>query len=331
MAAVEHAQRPASYDAIMGLTGIAFILPLREDFRRAPGDADRCARIPEALAALGLRGQWRLLGGGEVAAGSRSYEEGEAGRCQDEDRADTCEDERPDAGIIEIVQQAIDADFAVPILGWPGEREDWAIVTGYDCGRGVICGWPGTYAGEEYLGAPPTSEAVVIIQEPVPPSDELRAVTASLQWAAAQRKQVAQAYDLWREMLDEKWEAGPEDPDLASRALRHEAATEALADARSAAAGFLRHCAELLDSVGSQWALAAADTYGILVERVEARRPPLFDEGAGEALASSEWRATWRQQLEEIAETDARALAQIEKALTSDHGPREMEHPSVPW
>ena len=60
-----------------------------------------------------------------------------------------------------------------------------------------------------------------------------------------------------------------------------------------------------------------------LVATIEGRDPPLFDEDAGEALASAEWREQWRSQLRQIADLDLAAREDIRRALDDIPAPEE--------
>lgn len=308
MAMLAHLGRPVGYDALMGLSGLAFVTPLEEDFGRPGGAPARCARLREALAAMGLRGAMHMTTRGTV----------------EEESGSAATDGAP-----QLVREALERGFAVPVLGWPRAQDDWGIIAGYDDGRGVWCGWPHGYHGDAYLGAAPACEAFVIVQEMGPPPDSVQAVVEALRWAVERRAQVAEAYERRRGMLEEEWGEDPDAPEHVARAMRHERATEALADARTAAAGFLRSCAGLLGPAGGEWALAAAELCDGLVARIEARRPPVLDGKAARALASERIRNEWREELGVIARLDLEALDCMAKALTSDLGPGEMGEAEV--
>ena len=303
VAMLAHLGRPIGYDALMGLSGIAFVTPLEDDFGRRASAPARCARIPEALSAVGLRGGIRVRT--PAAAGDAG---GPAGTGES----------------TQLVRSALEGGFAVPVLGWPRAQDDWGIITGYDCGRGVWCGWPHGYHGDAYLGATPGGEAFVIVQEMGVPAEGAQAAVTALRRAVEGRAQVAEAYERRRGMLEEEWGDDPDAPEHVARAMRHELATEALADARTAAAGFLRSCAGLLGPAGGEWALAAAELCDDLVARIEARRPPVLDGRAARALASERLRDRWREELGVIARLDLEALDCVARALTSDLGPGEM-------
>ena len=61
LATLRHAGRSVSYDAVMGLTGIAFMLPLPDDTEGGSSGAWQLVGVPAALTALGLHGECRLL------------------------------------------------------------------------------------------------------------------------------------------------------------------------------------------------------------------------------------------------------------------------------
>lgn len=308
MAMLAHRGRPVGYDALMGLGGIAFMTPIGEDFRRPVGDRARCEGLAEALAVVGLHGQVLLR------AGAGGDDQGK-GAGDDE--------------LWEPVCEALERGFAAPVLGWPGAQDDWGIVAGHDRGRGLWCGRPHGYRGDAYLGAPPAGEALVIVREKGPRAQAAQAALRALRRAVEGRGEVAEAYERWEGMLDERWEQDPDAPEHVARVMRHELATEALADARTAAAGFLRSCAGLLGPAGGEWALAAAELYDGLVARIEARRPPVLDSKAARALASERLRNQWREQLGLIAQLDLEAMDCVARALTSDLGPGEMDGTQV--
>ena len=60
--------------------------------------------------------------------------------------------------VMAAVRPCLEAGWAVPVLGWPQPLDDWGLVTGFDLGRGVLCGWPADYAGDTYLGTAPAGE-----------------------------------------------------------------------------------------------------------------------------------------------------------------------------
>ncbi len=291
MAALAHAGRPVDYDVLMGLSAVAFMLPLEPDFQSVPADARRCARLPAALAALGLRGRAWPLAGAETMA---------------------------------PVYAALDAGFAVPLLGWPQPQDDWGVLTGYDHGRGVVCGWPAGYAGESYVGAAPAGTAAILLEQVAPVPELAPELAATLEWVVAHAADVAAAYPLWCDMLDERWERDEDELVAAARVLRHEVAAEALADARAAAASFLRWCGDRLLGVAAEWALSAAERCDALVESLEARHPPLFDDEVAEALRSATWRGQWRRRLAGLAEADADVARDLRRALTTDLAPGDI-------
>lgn len=286
MAALAHTDRPVSYDVFMGLSGIAFALGVRPDFDSPPTEIAERARVPDALSAVGLRGDWRA----------------------------------PPI-TISAIKPGIDAGYPTVVLGWPQEEGGWAIIAGFDAAEGVICGWPADRAGPSYIGAPPRGAAALIITGQVDPPTRQDAAAQALAWAVAHHTEVAADYDRWREALFGDWEADPAEPELLGPSLRHELLCERLADARAAAASFLHGCAELLGGVTGDWLIEASEAHHLLVERLEGRRPPVFSDGAAEALASAQWRADWAQQLLDLADLDARASTCIRRGLNADIGP----------
>lgn len=274
-AALNYVGRAASYDTLMGLTGLAFGLP-----------GCQPPRLREALAALGFAG--------DLCPGPTN----------------------PQA--LSALKAALHAGFPVAVVGWPTPQDDWGLIAGYDRGGAILCGWPAGAAGPAYLGAPAAGSALIVLAGPVSPLDPADAARAALSWAAAQYDPLRQGYQEWSAELANGMEQRSDD---ASDALRHAARLATLADARTAAAGYLEECAELFDEVAAAWLLRARDAYQLLVDRAEAD-PLLRDGPVSDALRA--WLDTAPQELADITRLDLAALQDVQRALTLPYGPDEM-------
>lgn len=293
MALCAHRERVVGYDAIMGLCGMAFSLPVTESFLPADSESLRCSDVPAGLETLGLDA--RLWTGS------------------------------PDAPpLADAARSAIDAGFAVPVLGWPEGESGWGIVSGYDLGRGVLCGWPQRVELDSYLGAAPAGSLAVICRGTRVPSPKPEAIERTLARVAANSEALGLAYEKWCTSIDERWERDPEHPDSLDRVLGHERLTEGLADSRAAAARFLRRAADVLGGVRAEWLLAVAETCDELSAAVEMRQPPLLSDKMPKALATGAWRSRWREQIGHLWTLDLQIAANIGRALTSDLGPDEL-------
>jgi len=292
MSLLSHQGRNIGYDAAMGLTGLTAVLPVGDDLHDPGLELPGRARVPDGLRALGLKAHlW------------------------------AADDPVP---LSDALRPAIDAGFAVPAFGWPEPGDGWAVVTGYDLGRGVLCGWPARSDLETYLGAPPAGSAAVLCLEAREPLGRSEAAQEALAWAGEQGPELHAAYERWAGMVDARWAEDPEHPASLDRVLRHERLTEGLADARSAAASFYRRCADILDALPSQWLLAAADLCDQLVACVESRQPPLFSNKMPKALATEAWREQWRRQIADLATLDLRIAWHVGKAQTANFAPDEL-------
>ncbi len=274
---------PVTYDALMGLTGLAFVVSVEPGFAHDPLAELRSGRIVDTLAALGLDGEPAEL-------------------------------DSPEA-VVPTVREAVDAGFAVPLLGWPQASDDWALIAGYDTGRGVLCGRPADGSEDAYLGAPPRGHAAVIVRGRIAPTDKREAATEALQWAARRAQDTAQAYETWRAMLGEGG-PGTDQPKFETWLHDHEALAETLADARASAAEFVRHCAAGLGPAAGEGLNRAAEGYDAIADLLDAREPSIFGDGIAHCLASESWRAEWSLQIGEIAAIEAEALETIRLALS---------------
>jgi hypothetical protein len=262
MAALCHAGRGVSYDAVLGLSGIALLPPPQ----MSPAPGDPFWEAYEALspaAGVGMPTSvqpWvsrvaEAVGGlaGEVRAPLLSAQEA-----------------------LEAVRTGVDGGFAVPLRGWPEGQEAWSVATGYDPARGVICGWPPEREEDTYLGAAPRGSAAVILRatesEKLPRTKA--AVTALGHWAEAWVEGWSR-YGAWLDWLAQAAPEGDRRPVMAA----HHAAAEGLADARTAAASFARTCAGLLGGgEGMPELERAADNLARVVEVLEAGPPALTAE-----------------------------------------------------
>jgi len=287
MAAIQHAGVPVGYDALMGLSGIAFMLTMPDgptDLRTSDLTA---SRVLEGIRAVGL------------GANAQVFEAGS----------------KP---VADLVQGAVDAGRAVALLGWPNDGDDWSVITGYDPSRGIICGWPAHYRADSYLGAEPGGSAALLLQAGAEPTQQPQAVRQALAWALQQAPRVAETYEQWATSLEGEWGTDPEDPEMLRAVGAHEALCERLTDGRLSAARFLGHCVDMFSAVCSPWLAKAAQAYQAAAETLEARQPPVHDDRILQALVSPEWRQEWALTLQTVASHDAEAADCLRRFLKGD-------------
>lgn len=264
VAALGAAGHRATYEAILGLSGIA-ALP--------PADPANAALDPLWAAYPTLTDQ--PPGGipaGWVDPVLRAV--GQAGAY--------CGGLLDPAALVAVVREGLDVGLPVPVLGWPEGEADWSLVTGHDPGRGVLCGWPPGHEATTYLGAPCAGRAAIVLSRaPVSrPSAALSAREALVHWTV-ERDVTRERYQGWLQWLQTCTE---------TEAPWSHALAEALADARMAAGTFIGTCASVLSEAEPlPELLAAADHLGTLVEVLESV-PPL-PEGDGDIYAP--WREAW--------------------------------------
>lgn len=276
------------YDDLMGLTGIAFDLPAPADFAAPSAHPLRCEGVVEGLCALGLKA-----------------------RCV------SLEPQDP-AAVVAVVEEGLESGFAVPVLGWPAAGDDWAVITGSDRGRGVLCGWPSRPATEAYLGAPPRGEAAIVLLERRQPPSPTQALLEALGRAADRAGRVAETYAQWVSCL--RAQAGWGE-DAGACILRHEAFCDALADARTSAAAFCERAGETLGPEAGEWLTqAAAEAYAIVSE-LEARDPPIGDPEVLQAFESAQWREEWAATVQLLSRAEARLLGCLRSACRGDLPP----------
>ena len=280
-------------DYLAGLTGCAFGLPVGEDFSLAALRELPRERVTEALGILGRRAEWRSFAG-----------EG--------------------TQLVECLKAALVANGCpVPILGWPEASDDWGLITGFDLGRGVICGWPAGYSREANLAAPPRGETALLLADERGAHWDLEALEdeyiegLALAWAADQAEVLSRGYALWREMLADRSLWREDDEAAQARVLRQEQATEALTEARMTAAVFVEDCRASAPGARDEFLGSALECYERQIEALEARTRP-FGSDAITTLLSREWRREWRERLSTIEALDLGALSWIHKALADD-------------
>jgi hypothetical protein len=287
-----HAGVQTDYDALMGLTGIAFGSPAGEDFVVPAGDALRCRHVAEALAALGLTARYVALEPGDPDAAAAAVEEG------------------------------LSAGFAVPVLGWPEEGSDWGVITGADPARGVIFGWPARPSAEVYVGTAPRADAAVVITGQREPMGFEGALRGALERALEREESMQQAYGQWASTLrgesaDARWSENAE-----ALVLRHEKLWDDLSDARTSAGVFLEAVEDDPGGIACEWLWEAAEHAGAVTVQLSMRSPAIGDiVEVSEALQSAEWRDEWLALLHDIAKDDQAMFRCIRSALRGEDLP----------
>ncbi|MEA3246923.1 MAG: hypothetical protein U9Q74_12275, partial [Gemmatimonadota bacterium] len=122
------------YDAVMGLSGLAF---------RTPAWPETVALTPEETAdAVGA-----LSGALSVSL-----------------RLQAADDTAPDE-LLRVVAESVQAGRPVAMLGWGAVKESWSVIAGYDPSRGRLLGHcllDGPR--EQYESWPPSAEMVVVVE-----------------------------------------------------------------------------------------------------------------------------------------------------------------------
>jgi hypothetical protein len=294
-ATLSHAGVDTDYDELMGLCAIAFGIPAGED-AVTPGDALRCRHIPEALAALGLVGKHVVL-----------------------DAADRC-------AVVAAIEEGLRAGFSVPVLGWPEAGCDWAVITGSDPTRRVICGWPTWPSADAYLGAAPRAEAAIVITGRTEPPKGETTVRAALERTFGLEESTAQAYCQWVQTLqDDAAEARWSSEDAEALVVQHEKFWDAIADARLSARLFLESAAGEFEPPASEWLWQASEHAAAVAGQLGLRHPPLNDIAeVCEELQAEQWRREWLDLLQAVIKDDEAMLRCIRKACNGDPLP-ELE------
>lgn len=274
----------AGYDAVMALCGLAFALPVRRGFTAEPHDGVRGLRLGGGLAALGLSVTVAEPGSHDAA--------------------------------LALLQAALGRGFPVPVLGWPRDAVGWGLITGYDAVRGVCIGWHPSPDVPDPVSALPVAEAMVVVEGRGAVPEREASARAALTWAAERHPDLRQAHALWAEAVAEDWSALDAEA-FAARLLGHEDLFERTADARTAAASFLRRCAGASEDPAAAHLAVAAERYEALVDVMDARRPHASEEGVADVFRSQDWRDDWRRSLGRIADLDLQALDAIQCFL--DH------------
>jgi hypothetical protein len=270
MAALSHAGHPVSYDAVLGLPGVAVLPPpempplsgdpLWEAYA-APGAGAACQ--PARSTGLWVARVVEAVGGvtAELRAPLGSADEALA-----------------------AVREGVEGGLAVLLRGWPEGGEAWAVATGHDPARGVICGWPPDRDGDTYLGAAPGGSAAVILR-PAPCQSPPR-VQAALRALRHWSESWALHWERWGAWA--RWlEQVEGEEQRAQAAAAHQAAAEALADARTAGASFAGTCALLLGGILPVPELArAADSLARVAEAL--------DEGPATEASAETWQG-WQE------------------------------------
>lgn len=278
------------YDAIMGLSGLAFRPP-------RPSDDDALAAEEraaiEALAAA-LDPPLRIH-------------------------------EPPSDEALTLVMTAVDAGLPCAAVGWGSEKDAWAVICGYDRSRQRLLGHcllDGPRA--EYESWPP-DPAFLVTMDGAPRPKGPEAIRATLLRAAASWEDVvAPAWERWISRLRALADAplAPDQEDEACSVAVHLSAASLLMDARTAAQGFLRAIADYQEPLCAAWLLRAAEGYGRVVELLEAGAPL-----PEEMPADPAQREAWVDRLASAARLDATAFGDLGRAWSADYPPDEADLP----
>ncbi len=221
------------YDAIMGLSGLAFRTP-HDPFASQLHPAEAVAAIETLSTAIepGL----------QVHQGELS----------------------PDA-IMEAVSVSVNQGRPCAALGWGSIKERWSVICGYDRGRERLLGHCVLEEPrEQYESWPPTLELLVTLPAQPRPGGR-RAIDRAIAAAGEQMQNEGQdAWERWTQALLALDDAPP---------AGHMSAVEFVADARTAAAAFLDAVADLHEPIPAAWLRNAAERCRALVGLLEAGGP----------------------------------------------------------
>ncbi|MBD3291370.1 MAG: hypothetical protein GF393_00490 [Armatimonadia bacterium] len=282
--ALKHAGLSLGYDAIMGLSGLAFRTPPWPD--------------PPALTA-------------EDATGATDALSKALGDCFTLHGGDAAADE---ARVLDMVAASISDGRPCVALGWGSDKDHWSLIAGYDRGKNRLIGHSLLDTPrEQYESWPPAVDVLVVITAlPSPRGPE--AVSAALQ-TGAQRwsDQGLERYGRWIDEI-ESLDAPPD--------TRHERAVELLADARASAASFADQIAELERQTPAAWLVRAAEHWREVVMLLEARGVPGSPEAMA-ALETADRRSDWAGVLRAAAEHEAQAASAVRLSASADYLPEE--------
>ncbi|MCE5215962.1 hypothetical protein LLH03_02920 [bacterium] len=289
-AALTPSGHDADYDSLMGLSGLAFMLPTFADGGPELDTGDVGELLPQALRALGVQGTVLCATGPE------------------ETQIWT-----------EPITQALRAGFGVPVLGWPEEQDDWAVLTGVDPGRRVWVGWPAGYEEKTCLGAPPRACKTVVIAGTCETTAPWEAATASFEGALARRQQMRAAHDTWCQVLKREKEGTKEAAKpLGERLAAHVRLRSWLADARYSAAKFVECCADLAPASALEGLEAAVDHYEEAARAIEWVPVPLEEELEGDDLDSAEEESNLEEAFDAVLRSESAALDSLSHALKGE-------------
>lgn len=289
-AALTPSNRDADYDNLMGLSGLAFMLPSFAEDEPVLDRGDVGELLPGALRALGVQG---------MVLSATTPEEAQTWT--------------------EPITQALRAGFGVPVLGWPEEPDDWAVLTGVDPGRSVWVGWPAGYEEQTCLGAPPRACKALVLAGTCEATPPWEAATASFEWALSRRRQMTAAHDTWCQVLKGQKEgtkevAKPRGEQLAA----HVRLRSWLADARYSAAKFVESCADLAPASALDGLEAAVDHYEEAARAIEWVPVPLEEDLEGDDLDFAEGEESLEQAFDALLRSESAALDGLSQALKGE-------------
>lgn len=289
-AALTPSDRDADYDNLLGLSGLAFMLPSFAEGEPVLDRGDVGELLPQALRALGVQGTM-------LSATSP-------------DEAQTW---------TEPITQALRAGFGVPVLGWPEEQDDWAVLTGVDPGRRVWVGWPAGYEEQTCLGAPPRACKALVLAGTCEATPPWEAATASFEWALSRRRQMTAAHDTWCQVLkgDEEGTHETARP-RGERLADHRRLLSWLADARYSAMRFVQYCADVAPASAFEGLIAAGEHYGDAAGAFESVRVPLEEEVEGDDLDFAEEEETLEEAFDALLRSESAALDSLSQALKGE-------------
>lgn len=273
------------YDVVMGLSGLAFRVPV-DPFAATLSAEDGVAAI-ERLS-------------GAIEPGLKLHD----GRGM------------PPSAILDAVAAAVDSSLPCAVLGWGSEKGHWSVIAGYDRSRERLLGHCLLDAPREQYESWPPNPTLLVTLPAHPRPRGVRALDEAIRAAGADwTAHAASRWAKWVRAVRELTAAPPSG---------HIAAIEMLADARNAAARFLDALADRLEPLPAAWLRRAAERYAALAEALETGATPR-NEDALTDMADRAAREQWAEALAAAARIDEAAAADLRLSQEATWLPEEAD------
>jgi len=221
-------------------------------------------------------------------------------------------------GVLELVATAVDGALPCAALGWGSVKDRWSIICGYDRARERLLGHCLLDEPRAQYESWPPNPDLLITMPSAPRPRRAETLDGTIRAAAA-------TWDARNAARWAAWQRALRDLDAAPP-VGHIAAVELLADARTAAAGFLEALADRLEPIPAAWLRRAAERYRTLVEALETGGAPIDQETLA-LLEAPEAREAWADALARAAAIDQAAAADLRLSLEATWTPDDAERP----